>query len=163
MNVAPFHNKDIRKYFEKCLHQVHPAPFIILVKNENCQEQIIQLFSHTTPAAGITILSQVPDVSYDEICLWFLQRIKLGLFLVQIVEPVDNPEIMRFMNFKWRQKDGRGSSDYQLLNGDITDIKPDFFEQVLFWPFDIETTPLTSLEFKLPAASAIEVHLFEKK
>jgi hypothetical protein len=163
MNVSAFHNKETRKFYEKCLHQVHSAPFVILVKNENCEEQIIQLFSRNYPASGVNILSQVPDVSYDEICLWFFQPVKLGLFLVKILEPVDDQQIMRFMNFKWRQKDGRGNSDVQLLQPYLSDIGYERFEDVLIWPFEIVTTPLTSLEFKLPANSAIEVHLYEKK
>lgn len=153
-----FPNKERRKAFEKYLHEVYPHPYNIFVKNDNQSDQEIKLFGRYEHAPGVTIFSQVPDVTYDEICLSFFASIRLKLLLVRIIDPLHDFNLMRHMKFTFIRKYGRGGIDalpFRLWE------EGEGYQEVLFSPIDIKMSPLTYLQFVLPSAAALEIQLFE--
>lgn len=158
MDPMVFATKEKNDEFQKIFETVFPDPHIIGIRNENGGVQNVSLFSKTFSNPGIAIYSLVPHLTYQELCFYFLKPVKLGLIAVRITK-CESRDIMGFMKFDFIEKDRRGESHNPINMCE----DPETFEEMLFQPFDIITSPLTYINFALPRGAEIELMLFESR
>jgi hypothetical protein len=148
-----------RRELELLLVDVFPHPYMLTVKNEDIEPHNVSVFNKEFNDPQISIVSNVPETSYSEMCLSFVNKKAIGLFLVKIISPTK--EMLQYLRFQFKRKDGRGPVSVATI-----DLKNDYNDEetnIIFTSMDFEMDILTNINFVIPPHGEIELHIYEKR
>lgn len=149
--------KEQNEEFQNYLTTVEPQPYVIDIVNETGCVQPVSLLDKRYGNPGIVITPPL-DLTYQELCDYFLQPITIGMIAVDIVA-YDREDIVSFMKFDFYRKDpGKVSHNPIILYDD-----PEKFVRFLFRPVELLIKPLTYINFSLPKGAEIQLMLYRQK